>query len=42
MAFLKPEGGRYVLQFNGADSPRTRNCIGELDASADMLALLAM
>lgn len=42
MAFLERKGGRYVLKFNGADSPRTRNYIGELDDGADMLALLAM
>ena len=42
IAFLHQRGGRYVLKFNGADSPRTRNYIGELADSADMLALLAM
>ena len=42
MAFLQLKGGRYVLKFNGANSSRTRNYIGELDDSADMLALLAM
>jgi phosphoribosylamine--glycine ligase len=31
-----------VLKFNGADSPRGRNYIGEMDDAADMLALLAM
>ncbi|MDB5845354.1 MAG: phosphoribosylglycinamide synthetase, partial [Polaromonas sp.] len=40
--FLQRRGGRYVLKFNGADSPRTRNYIGEMDDAADMLALLAM
>jgi phosphoribosylamine--glycine ligase len=40
--FLRAKGGRYVLKFNGAHSPRTRNYVGELDDSADMLALLAM
>ena len=40
--FLRAGGGRYVLKFNGADSPRTRNYVGELQDSADMLALLAM
>ena len=40
--FLRASGGRYVLKFNGADSPRTRNYVGELQDSADMLALLAM
>lgn len=37
---LKHEHGRYVLKFNGANSPRTRNYIGQLDDSSDMLALL--
>lgn len=40
--FLKRHGGRYVLKFNGANSPRTRNYIGQLDNSTDMLALLEM
>ena len=40
--FLQRRGGRYVLKFNGADSPRTRNYIGEMPDAADMLALLAM
>ena len=40
--FLERLGGRYVLKFNGASSPRTRNYIGEMEDSADMLALLAM
>ena len=38
--FLRRKGGRYVLKFNGADNPRTRNYIGELDDASDMLALL--
>jgi phosphoribosylamine--glycine ligase len=42
MEFLRRQGGRYVLKFNGAGSPRTRNYIGEMDDGADMLALLAM
>ncbi len=42
IAFLQCRGGRYVLKFNGANSPRTRNYIGEMDDSADMLALLGM
>ena len=37
---LKREHGRYVLKFNGANSPRTRNYFGQLDDSSDMLALL--
>ena len=40
--FLRANGGRFVLKFNGADSPRTRNYVGELEDGADMLALLAM
>jgi phosphoribosylamine--glycine ligase len=39
--FLSRKGGRYVLKFNGADNPRTRNYIGELDDASDMLALIA-
>ena len=42
IGFLERTGGRYVLKFNGADSPRTRNYIGELDDGADMMALLTM
>ena len=42
IAFLRQRGGRYVLKFNGADSPRSRNYIGEMDDASDMLALLAM
>ena len=42
IVFLKEHRGRYVLKFNGANSPRTRNYIGEMEDSADMLALLAM
>ena len=40
--FLRRDGGRFVLKFNGANSPRTRNYVGEMDDSADMLALLGM
>ncbi len=40
--FLTSVPGRYVLKFNGADSPRTRNFIGEMDDGADMLALLSL
>lgn len=42
IGFLERTGGRYVLKFNGANSPRTRNYIGELDDGTDMLALLTM
>ena len=40
--FLARHRGRYVLKFNGANTPRTRNYIGEMDDSGDMLALLSM
>ena len=40
--FLRRNGGRFVLKFNGADGARTRNYIGEMDDAGDMLALLAM
>ena len=40
--FLKRQTGRYVLKFNGANMPRTRNYIGQLDDGTDMLALLEM
>lgn len=42
IGFLRRHGGRYVLKFNGANSPRTRNYVGELEDGADMLALLGM
>lgn len=42
MTLLQRRGGRHVLKFNGANSPRTRNYIGQLDDSTDMLALLTM
>ncbi|MDB5889206.1 MAG: phosphoribosylglycinamide synthetase [Polaromonas sp.] len=38
--FLRRRGGRYVLKYNGADSPRTRNYVGELEDGSDMVALL--
>jgi len=40
--FLHRRPGRYVLKFNGADSARTRNYIGQMEDAADMLALLSM
>lgn len=40
--FVAANPGRYVLKLNGADSPRTRSYIGEMDDGADMLALLAL
>jgi phosphoribosylamine--glycine ligase len=42
MQFLRETGGRHVLKFNGANSPRTRNYVGEMEDGADMLAVLAM
>lgn len=38
--FLRSRGGRHVLKFNGADSPRSAAYIGELDDGADVLARL--
>ena len=38
--FLHGRAGRFVLKFNGADSPRSAAYIGELDDGADMLARL--
>lgn len=40
--FLARAPGRYVLKFNGADSPRTRNFIGQMEDGRDMLALLSL
>ena len=40
IAFLRARGGRHVLKFNGATSPRSAAYIGELDDGADMLARL--
>jgi phosphoribosylamine--glycine ligase len=40
--FVTRHPGRYVLKFNGADSPRTRNFVGEMDDGADMQALLSL
>ena len=40
ICFLTCERGRYVLKFNGVNHPRTRNYIGQVDDSSDMLALL--
>ncbi|TWO72900.1 phosphoribosylamine--glycine ligase [Caenimonas sedimenti] len=41
-AFLRDRPRRYVLKFNGADHPRTRNFIGTMDDGCDMLALLSL
>jgi phosphoribosylamine--glycine ligase len=41
-AFVQQAPGRYVLKFNGADNPRSRNYIGEMDDGVDMLALLSL
>lgn len=40
ISLLRRQGGRYVLKFNGANSARTRNYIGQMEDSSDMLALL--
>ena len=40
--YVRSRPGRYVLKFNGADSERSRNFIGEMDDGADMLALLGL
>ncbi|RYF37414.1 MAG: phosphoribosylamine--glycine ligase, partial [Comamonadaceae bacterium] len=40
--FLRRGGGRFVLKFNGADSPRTRNYIGQMADATDMIGLLQM
>ena len=40
--FLKRHGGRYVLKFNGANSLRTRNYIGQMDDGQDVMAMLSM
>ena len=41
-AFVRRAPGRYVLKFNGADNPRSRNYIGEMDDGLDLLALLSL
>ena len=40
--FLQNQAGRYVFKFNGANIVRSRNYIGQLDNSSDMIALLKM
>ena len=40
--YVRERPGRYVLKFNGADSERSRNFVGEMDDGADMLALLGL
>jgi phosphoribosylamine--glycine ligase len=42
IAFVTRSPGRYVLKFNGADSPRSRNYIGQVEDGCDMLALLSV
>ena len=42
IAFLKRQPGRYVLKFNGANMPHTRNYIGQVDDGTDLLALMEM
>lgn len=38
--FIAARRQRYVLKFNGANSPRTRNCIAQRGDSSDLAALL--
>jgi phosphoribosylamine--glycine ligase len=40
--FLRRARGRHVLKFNGANSPRTRNYIGQMEGGDDVLSLLSM
>lgn len=40
--FVRASRRRYVFKNNGADTPRTRNYIGELDDGSDMIALLSL
>ena len=42
IAFVQAHPARYVLKFNGADSPRTRNFVGEMEDGFDLLALLGL
>jgi phosphoribosylamine---glycine ligase len=42
IAFVKAHPARYVLKFNGANSPRTRNFVGEMADGFDLLALLGL
>ncbi|MEO5589428.1 MAG: phosphoribosylglycinamide synthetase C domain-containing protein [Gemmatimonadaceae bacterium] len=38
--FLHQNPGRYVFKLNGSNWPSTRNYVGQMDNSADMIALL--
>ncbi len=40
--FVRANPARYVLKYNGADSARTRNYVGEMDDGTDIIALLAV
>ncbi|MES2415593.1 MAG: phosphoribosylamine--glycine ligase [Pseudomonadota bacterium] len=40
--FLQRSSGRHVVKFNGANSPRTRNYVGEMNDAQDVIALLSM
>ncbi len=40
--FVREHPGRYVLKFNGANTERTRNFVGEMEDGRDMLALLSL
>ncbi len=40
--FLRAKPGRYVYKINGADNPRSRNYVGEMENGSDMIALLSL
>jgi len=40
--WVREHRGRYVLKFNGADSARTRNFVGQMEDGFDLLALLGL
>lgn len=40
--FVRANPARYVLKYNGADSARTRNYVGEMDDGGDIIALLGI
>jgi phosphoribosylamine--glycine ligase len=42
VAFLRKRPGRYVFKYNGADSLRTKNYIGQAPDAEDVIALLEM
>ncbi|MBK0392447.1 phosphoribosylamine--glycine ligase [Ramlibacter algicola] len=42
MRFVREHPARYVLKFNGANSARTRNFVGEMEDGSDVLAMLGL